>query len=136
MLHKTLGTLMLMVLLIPTQAQPTPETIIEQFFKTYNQSPTQAIDYVFSTNEWMDQNQDAVENVKTQLSGTLKLIGPYYGQEKISERQAGENYKQYTYMVKYDRQPLRFTFIFYRPTQDRWQVQNFRFDDGFDEELK
>jgi hypothetical protein len=37
--------------------------------------------------------------------------------------------------VKYDRQPIRFNFLFYSPN-GQWQLQNFSFDDGIDEELK
>lgn len=37
-------------------------------------------------------------------------------------------------MIKYDRQPVRFQFIFYKPS-DKWQLQDFRYDDDLDTEL-
>lgn len=116
-------------------AQETSDEIINTFFETYKKEPLKAVDYVFSTNEWMDRNKDAVENLKTQLSSYLKLVGDYYGYEKITEKSVGESYKLVSYMSKYERQPIRFTFVLYKG-KDRWQVQNFKFDDKIDDELE
>lgn len=118
------------------KAQTSTEEIITEFFKTYEKSPLKAVDYVFGTNKWMvDRNKDGVENVKTQLTSFLGLVGDYYGYEKIIEKSVGESYKLISYMVKYDRQPVRFTFVFYKP-KDKWQVQNFQYDDNLDDELE
>lgn len=118
------------------KAQTTTEEITTEFFKTYEKSPQKAVDYVFGTNKWMmDRNKDGIENVKTQLTSFLGLVGDYYGYEKITEKSVGESYKLVSYMIKYDRQPVRFTFVFYKP-KDRWQVQNFQYDDNLDDELE
>tara|TARA_B100001057_G_C22134148_1_gene675684 strand:- start:54 stop:512 length:459 start_codon:yes stop_codon:yes gene_type:complete len=118
------------------KAQTTTEEITTEFFKTYEKSPQKAVDYVFGTNKWMmDRNKDGIENVKTQLTSFLGLVGDYYGYEKITEKSVGESYKLLSYMIKYDRQPVRFTFVFYKP-KDKWQVQNFQYDDNLDDELE
>ncbi|MDO6819628.1 hypothetical protein [Zobellia sp. 1_MG-2023] len=118
------------------KAQTTTEEITTEFFKTYEKSPQKAVDYVFGTNKWMmDRNKDGIENVKTQLTSFLGLVGDYYGYEKITEKSVGESYKLVSYMIKYDRQPVRFTFVFYKP-KDKWQVQNFQYDDNLDDELE
>ena len=118
------------------KAQTTTEEITTEFFKTYEKSPQKAVDYVFGTNKWMmDRNKDGIENVKTQLTSFLGLVGDYYGYEKITEKSVGESYKLVSYMIKYDRQPVRFTFVFYKP-KDKWQVQNFQYDDNLYDELK
>lgn len=117
------------------KAQTNTNEITAQFFKTYENSPQEAVDYIFGTNKWMDRNKDAIQNVKTQLSSFLGLVGDYYGYEKITEKSIGDSYKLVSYMVKYDRQPIRFTFVFYKP-KEKWQVQNFQFDDSLDEELE
>ena len=118
------------------KAQTTTEEITTEFFKTYEKSPQKAVDYVFETNKWMiDRNKDGIENVKTQLTSFLGLVGDYYGYEKITEKSVGESYKLVSYMIKYDRQPVRFTFVFYKP-KDKWQVQNFQYDDNLDDELE
>ena len=118
------------------KAQSTTEEITTEFFKTYEKSPQKAVDYVFGTNKWMiDRNKDGIENVKSQLTNFLGLVGEYYGFEKITEKSVGKSFKLVSYMIKYDRQPMRFTFVFYRPN-DKWQVQNFKFDDSLDDELE
>ena len=118
------------------KAQTTPEEITTEFFKTYEKSPQKAVDFVFGTNKWMlDRNKDGIENLKTQLTSFLGLVGDYYGYEKIIEKSVGESYKLVSYMIKYDRQPVRFTFVFYKP-KDKWQVQNFQYDDNLDDELE
>ena len=118
------------------KAQATTEEITTEFFKTYEKSPQKAVDYVFATKKWMiDRNKDGIENVKTQLTSFLGLVGDYYGYEKITEKSVGESYKLVSYMIKYDRQPVRFTFVFYKP-KDKWQVQNFQYDDNLDDELE
>ena len=83
----------------------------------------------------LDRNKDGIENVKTQLTSFLGLVGDYYGYEKSTDKSVGESYKLISYMIKYDRQPVRFTFVFYKP-KDKWQVQNFQYDDNLDEELE
>ena len=133
-----LMTLSILVLLSTNilMAQTTTEEITDEFFKTYEKSPQNAVDYVFGTNKWMiDRNKDGIENVKTQLASFLGLVGDYYGYEKITEKSVGESYKLVSYMIKYDRQPVRFTFVFYRP-KDKWQVQNFQYDDRLDDEIE
>jgi hypothetical protein len=129
----------LIVIILSTnilKAQSTTEEITTEFFKTYEKSPQKAVDYVFGTNKWMiDRNKDGIENVKSQLTNFLGLVGEYYGFEKITEKSVGKSFKLVSYMIKYDRQPMRFTFVFYRPN-DKWQVQNFKFDDSLDDELE
>jgi len=129
----------LIVIILSTnilKAQSTTEEITTEFFKTYEKSPQKAVDYVFGTNKWMiDRNKDGIENVKSQLTNFLGLVGEYYGYEKITEKSVGKSFKLVSYMIKYDRQPMRFTFVFYKPN-DKWQVQNFKFDDSLDDELE
>ena len=137
--RKTKLLTFLIVIILSTnilKAQSTTEEITTEFFKTYEKSPQKAVDYVFGTNKWMiDRNKDGIENVKSQLTNFLGLVGEYYGYEKITEKSVGKSFKLVSYMIKYDRQPMRFTFVFYKPN-DKWQVQNFKFDDSLDDELE
>lgn len=118
------------------KAQTTTEEITDEFFRKYEKSPMKAVDYAFETNQWMvERNKDGIDNVKTQLTSSLGLVGDYYGYEKITEKSVGDSFKLVSYMVKYDRQPVRFTFVFYKP-KDKWQIQNFQYDDNLDDELE
>ncbi|MBL7935603.1 MAG: hypothetical protein JNM51_07325 [Bacteroidia bacterium] len=130
---------LLMLMLLSTnilKAQTTTEEITDEFFKTYEKSPQKAIDYIFGTNKWMmDRNKDGIDNIKTQLTSFLGLVGDYYSYEKITEKSVGISYKLVSFMIKYDRQPVRFTFVFYKQ-KDKWQVQNFQYDDNLDDELE
>ena len=116
-------------------AQKSKTDIPVEFFRIYESDPLKAIDYVFSTNTWMERNIDGVENLKNKYKDLLPLIGEYYGYEKITEKNVGENLVLMSYLLKFDRQPIRFTFIMYRPDKN-WQIQNFNFDDIIDDELE
>ena len=116
-------------------AQSGDAAITDQFFRQYALDPMKAFDYAFSTNEWMERNQDAVDNLKNQYSNLLPLIGSYYGYDLITEKSMGDHLKVLSFMLRYDRQPIRLTFVMYKP-KDRWQVQNLKYDDNLPEELE
>ena len=116
-------------------AQPSEKDITTEFFKLYSLDPMKAFDYAFATNSWMERNQDAVDNLKNQYGNLLALIGQYHGYELITEKSIGERLKLFSFMVKYERQPIRLTFLLYKPHKT-WQVQNLKYDDKLDEELE
>ena len=72
-------------------AQNSAKEIPVEFFKIFKTDPIKAMDYAFSTNEWMKRNQDGVESVKSKFKDILPLIGDYYGYELITEKSIGEN---------------------------------------------
>lgn len=117
-------------------AQDDPQKIIDRFFEIYNtKSANEAVDYIFSTNKWMNESKDQIENVKFKLNGTLKLLGDYVGYNLITKKTVGDHLSLYTFMVRYDRQPLRFSMLFYKPSS-QWKLLNFSYDDNMDEELQ
>lgn len=118
-----------------TFAQKEYHEVIDKFLEEYKKDPIKGIDYVFSTNKWMSRNQDGLDNLKNQLKNSLELIGEFNEFEKITEKSVGQSLKLISYLAKYDRQPLRFTIILYKP-KDLWQVQNFKFDDTIGSELE
>ena len=116
--------------MVPTigYSQNNPDEIVSQFFATYETSPENAVDNLFVSNKWMSENQSGLMNLKTQLNNTIALIGDYKGFEKVAELKKGDSLIQLIYHAKYDRQPLRVIFLFYKPDQ-QWRIQNFLFDD-------
>jgi hypothetical protein len=116
--------------------QQTPETYISKFFIEYRSSPATAIDNLYATNVWMSQSQDALTALKTKLNSlTTDVVGNYYGQELINTKQVRGRLKVYSYLLKYDRQPVRFIFKFYK-AHDKWMLYGFKFDDDMDAELE
>jgi len=136
---KAISTLLLLVACLlckPLFAQETPETYISKFFTEYKTAPMLAIDHLYGTNPWMAKAKDAVEGLKSKLAVlTPDYVGDYYGAELITTKQLKDRLKVYVYMVKYERQPIRFIFKFYR-ANDKWMLYSFKFDDQLDDELE
>ena len=119
-----------------TRAQSLPEEIAEKFFTDFETSGSSvALEQLYRTNEWMAQNSEAIENLKKNLGGlTEDIIGKYYGKVLIGKRDFSDTYVVMSYLIKYDRQPLRFTFHFYKPN-DRWKIYSFEYDANFGDEM-
>ncbi|QDH79686.1 hypothetical protein FKX85_11820 [Echinicola soli] len=83
----------------------------------------------------MGDNKDGTEKVKFQLREYANLMGGYIGFEKLYEKSVGDSLKVSVYLVKYDRQPLRFIFKYYKG-RDKWMLFNLKFDENIDDELE
>jgi hypothetical protein len=94
----------------------------------------EALSYLLESNKWMMESKDQIDNLKNNLNGTVQLLKEYYGYEHIRSTSIGDNYKLFTYLIKYDLQPLRFAILLYKPYKE-WRLQNFSFDDDLDSEL-
>jgi len=116
-------------------AQDNPQKLIDQFFSLYETNPYAAVDYIFDTNPWIKEAAEQLDDVKTQLEDTLDVVGKYEGYSLISEKATGGHLMQYVFMVRYDRQPLRFILLFYKPSSE-WRLHHFSFDDDMEEELR
>jgi hypothetical protein len=109
--------------------------LIDTFFKKYKDGGTSpAIDYIFGTNKlFTDTTQISV--LKTKLDALRQTIGKYIGHELIVQKTASPSLVFYSYLVKHENQPIRFTFMFYKPKND-WVLYRFKFDDQMDTELE
>lgn len=133
---KKIVLLILLAASINVSAQDDPQKIIDQFFSLYkNKGAIEAVDFIFSTNKWMSESKDQIENVKFKLNGTLKQLGDFNGYNLITKKTLGNHLSLYTFMVRYDRQPLRFSLLFYKPN-DQWRLMNFSYDYNLGEELE
>jgi hypothetical protein len=113
-----------------------PQKMIDDFFSLYkSKTPDAALDYIFNTNKWMNESKDQIDNVKFKLNSALKNMGDLNGYTLITKKTLTEHLALYTYLVRYDRQPLRFSFLFYKP-ESQWRLHNFSFDAALDEELE
>jgi len=123
------------VLSIPAYAQSTPDELITKFFEGYNKDSGKAIDDLYATNAWTSRIKEGIDGIKKELNGyTVDYVGKYYGYELITKRQLSDSFVLYSYMVKYDRQPMRFSFKFYKPN-NTWTLYSFAVDSNLDDEL-
>lgn len=110
------------------------QSYIDGFFKRYKASPDSAIDYIFGTNKLFVRNASQINVLKMKIDSLQLSLGKYTGKELISERSASPSLVIYSYLVKHEDQPIRFTFIFYKAQND-WALYRFNFDDSMDQEM-
>jgi hypothetical protein len=132
--HLILAGLMLSLIITETAGQTTPTEITDKFFSIYLKDPIKAVEYAFATNKWFDKKQDAIVGVKNKIKNLTELVGDYYGYVLLTVKTAGPSVKIMTFVVKYDREPLRFIFLMYK-AKDTWRVNNFSFDEELGDEL-
>ena len=131
----TLCPLLLFMYAAKAQAQEqNPTDISKKFFEIYAAKPMDAIDYLFADVKKIKQVSDDITAIKKNLKMTIDQDGVNNGYELITEKSVGANLKLQSYMVKYDKQPVRFIFIYYRP-KDVWKIYTFQFNTNMDEEL-
>jgi hypothetical protein len=116
------------------KAQGTPEEVTEHFFELFRSKGSDAaVDYMFSTNKWLNSDSSNVKTIKVNLKRGVAILGQYYGYELIEKKSYGESYVQLSYMLRYDRQPVKFVFILYKPN-NTWQIQNMKPVDRIEED--
>lgn len=131
---------LLIVLLISTSAnlfsQSSSQDLIDDFFATYEKDAGKAVKELYETNKWTERIKDDIDKIiGTVNSFTESYMGKYYGYEIITKKKFAESFELYSYLIKYDRQPIRFIFKFYKPN-DKWVLYSYAFDDNLDDEIQ
>lgn len=118
-------------------AQSDPTDVVELFFTEFKEKGVAvAVDNLYKPNKWISKSADAIIQLKSQLQGLNEdYVGKYYGKELILEKKLADSFILMSYLVKYDRQPIRFTFQFYKPN-DIWMIHSFKFDGNLDVEIE
>jgi hypothetical protein len=111
------------------------DKLVENFFETYKVMPERAIRDVYKNSKWLSANIKQADTACAQLSSIINQLGNYSGHEIIKSIKVGESYKMISTLGKYERQPIRFNFVMYKP-QDKWQIQSFNFDLNIESELE
>ncbi len=119
---------------ISSYSQSSTNDLTDKFFSEFSKNTDKAFDNLFATNKWMTEKKDGVEKVKFKIRESAVLMGEYLGFEKIGEKSLSESLKIDVYLVKYERQPIRFVFQFYKP-KDKWIIYNFSSDENIDDDL-
>ncbi len=126
--------LMLICTVAAKAQEQTPADISKKFFEVYAAKPMDAIDYIFSGVAQNRQVKDDITAIKKNLKVTIDQGGAYNGYELITEKGVGNTMKLMSYMAKYDKQPVRFIFIYYKP-KDVWKIYTLQFNTNLDDEL-
>lgn len=113
--------------------QPSGEALTKTFFEKYQKSTDEAFDYIFATNTWIGSENK--EKLKRLLKTYTPMMGDYLGYEKLAEQSLGDSLQASTYLVKYERQPLRFIFKYYK-NKTGWVLLGVKFNDDIDDELE
>lgn len=119
----------------PSFSQVDEQDILDTFFETFKTNPTDAVDYLYGTSKWIDGDGDAVRQIKARFSNIEELLGEYVGEEVLSKARLGTSYVSYVYFAKFERQPLRLSFEFYK-AKDDWAIFSFKFDDSFGDDFE
>lgn len=107
----------------------------EKFFQYVAEGkPQEGVDFVFASNPWMARQPDELQKMKNQLHNLTGLVGEYHGHDIVVEDDIAGRFVHVSYLAFYDRQPVRFSFQFYKP-KDTWMTYNFKFDTDFDDEM-
>jgi hypothetical protein len=126
----------LVCLLAFSQASLAYQKEIDKFFSLYESGQVlEAVDSIYSSNKWILQKKDEVQNVKSQLQNLTSLVGEFHSKVKLGEEHIAERLYHISYLALYERQPVRLEFVFYKP-KENWVIYSFSFDDEIDEELE
>ena len=79
-------------------------------------------------------NEYQILDLSSKLLTTKNLLGDYHGHNSIVTKDLDERIKLYSYILYYEKHPLRFNFIFYSPNV-KWKLQHFSYDDQIFNEL-
>jgi hypothetical protein len=135
-MKKTILITLVTLFSLTTFGQSNPEDLINTFFKEYAKTPSKAVENIYETNPWSSRIKDGIETVKNEVNKyTVDYVGKYYGFELITKKQLSESFILYSYIVKYDRQPMRFIFKLYRPN-DKWTLYSFNIDSNLSDEIE
>lgn len=113
-----------------------PISIIENFFYFFEkESVNTALDDIFETNEYMMKHSPSdIEHLKESLLSYISVLGKYHGYEILSQYPVGKSIMHYCCVVKYDTQPIRFNFTFYK-SSNTWVLYSFDYDNSVIDEL-
>ncbi len=105
-----------------------PEKIVENFFSLIQEkSPSTAIDYLFSNNPQLYQKSESLQQLKNFFLNIDQFLGKFYGYEIIHKKEYHHSLYIIIVFTKYEKQPLKFLFVFYKPV-NKWITYRFEVD--------
>lgn len=126
----------LILVLVSCSSNNKQQKLIDTFFLKYEQKGVEsAIEHIYSSNPFM-QNEGTCQrdSLTNMLNDLTKQLGKYEGHELLRKEQISKSLEIQSYLVKYERQPLRFNFILYH-SMNKWHFQNFQYDSNITDEI-
>lgn len=112
------------------------EAIIDHFFNIYKlQGQDNALDSIVASNKYFIDNFEELIKLKNSLQKVKQVYGVFIGYEVIKKKLLGKSLAYYVIVVKYERSPMIFKLLFYKP-KENWQLQNIKFQDSIEEQLE
>jgi ABC-type transporter MlaC component len=112
-----------------------PLKMIEKFFALLDSAGNDAaVDYIFSSNENFTNEEVDIANIRAVLNKYSKLLGEYHDYEILESKKVGKYYITISTLARFDRQPMRFLFSFYK-VKGVWKTFKFSFDDNIFNEI-
>lgn len=120
---KVITTLVLMMAACTLHAQKTPKEITDKFMETYTTLPAMALRFAFMDPMCAEKIQEQEDALVARANTFPDIYGFYYGHELLSEEKVGESVIIYTYLVKYQCQPIELKLVLYN-AKDEWDISN------------
>ncbi len=136
-MKKSLFTIMLLgSLTAVAQTKDDGQELIKTFFDLYKTKGYEAaVRYSWSTNKWIPTAPEEMNNIILALGKEVDQMGDFIGQEELKSKKVGSRFRIVSYLVYYQRDPIRFTFELYK-NNTGWEISDFVFDTQFEEEIE
>ena len=134
-MKKNLCLTFLLILSISGYSQENPDDIIKRFFETFQSNTDKALDDIYATNVWTSEMKDAINSMKKTIKNYPTEMGKYYGSDFITKQKCTERFFLYTYMARYDRQPMKSTCQFYK-ANDKWILFSLNLSPDIDDDVE
>jgi hypothetical protein len=105
------------------------ETVMNLLMKGKNQ---EAFDLLKA--EWLYDPADvqkAREQNEREQAVLIERFGQPVGIQLVKEEEVAGVGLKYTYLIRYEKTPIRWQFVFYKP-KDRWLLNGFKWDSSFE----
>lgn len=114
-------------------SQTSPQDLVKTFFTIYQTDKEKAVRDLYGSNEWTQTNKKIVDDVVEVVKGLSVInVGKYNGYELIDSKKITPNFEVFSFLLKYDRQPVRFLIKLYKPNQ-KWILYTFKIDEAIED---
>ncbi|CAN5122191.1 hypothetical protein BH09BAC3_BH09BAC3_29900 [soil metagenome] len=121
---------------VQTTSSDNGQELLDRFFDLYkNKGYDMALKYALITNKWISPTGNEMDNIIIKLEKEIKNMGDYLGYEELKSNKIGSRYRIVSYLVYYQRDPVRFTFALYK-SGDGWEITDCQYDFKFDKEIE